>query len=59
MLEETSIRGRRARIPWACGHEATTRSQTLCLTGAWFSEVRRRAATQTDWRPRLGRGRPL
>src|SRR6266852_622465 len=22
MLEETSIRGRRARIPWACGHEA-------------------------------------
>src|SRR6266705_469679 len=28
MLEETSIRGRRARIPWACGHEAATRSQT-------------------------------
>src|SRR6266700_1194924 len=28
MLEETSIRERRARIPWACGHEAATRSQT-------------------------------
>src|SRR5437879_4763653 len=29
MLEETSIRGRRARIPWACGHEAETRSQNF------------------------------
>jgi len=49
MLEETCIRGRRARIPWACGHEAETRSQKLpCLTGAWFSEVRRRAAWKTD-----------
>ena len=27
MLEETSIRERRARIPWACGHEAEPRSQ--------------------------------
>ena len=27
MLEETCIRGRRARIPWACGHEAETRTQ--------------------------------
>ena len=29
MLEETCIRGRRARIPWACGHEAETRSQNF------------------------------
>src|SRR5712692_6814935 len=29
MLEETSIRGRRARIPWACGHEAVRQSQTF------------------------------
>jgi hypothetical protein len=29
MLEETSIRGRRARIPWACGHEAEQRTQTF------------------------------
>src|SRR5216684_4600856 len=29
MLEETSIRGRRAQIPWACGHEAETRTQTF------------------------------
>ena len=29
MLEETSIRGRRARIPWACGHEAETRTQNF------------------------------
>src|SRR5882672_178115 len=29
MLEETCIRGRRARIPWACGHEAETRTQNL------------------------------
>jgi hypothetical protein len=28
LLEETCIRGRRARIPWACGHEAETRTQT-------------------------------
>ncbi len=28
MLAETSIRGRRARIPRACGHEAETRTQT-------------------------------
>ena len=34
MLEETSIRGRRARIPWACGYEAAKKNQTLCLTGA-------------------------
>src|SRR6266852_3764424 len=29
MLEETSIRGRRARIPWACGHEAVRQTQTF------------------------------
>src|SRR6266436_8651692 len=29
MLAETSIRGRRARIPWACGHEAETTTQTF------------------------------
>src|SRR6266436_4351678 len=29
MLEETSIRGRRAQIPWACGHEAETRTQNF------------------------------
>ena len=29
MLEETCIRGRRARIPWACGHEAETRTQNF------------------------------
>ncbi len=29
MLEETCIRGRRARIPWAYGHEAETRSQNF------------------------------
>src|SRR6202035_4317197 len=29
MLEETSIRGRRARIPWPCGHEAETRTQNF------------------------------
>src|SRR6266436_3603262 len=29
MLEETSIRGRRARIHWACGHEAETRTQNF------------------------------
>src|SRR4029077_2387887 len=29
MLEETCIRGRRARIPWAFGHEAETRSQNF------------------------------
>jgi hypothetical protein len=29
MLEETCIRGRRARIPWACGHEAVTRTQNF------------------------------
>ena len=28
MLEDTCIRGRRARIPWACGHEAETRTKT-------------------------------
>jgi len=33
MLEETSIRGRRARIPWACGYEAAKKNQTFCLTG--------------------------
>jgi len=26
--EDTAIRGRRARIPWACGHEAATEPQT-------------------------------
>src|SRR5216684_233207 len=29
MLAETSIRGRRARIPWACGHEAESTTQTF------------------------------
>src|SRR5262249_51968805 len=29
MLEETSIRGRRARIPWACGYEAAKKNQTF------------------------------
>src|SRR5260370_21536900 len=29
MLAETSIRGPRARIPWACGHEAETTTQTF------------------------------
>src|SRR2546428_7994966 len=29
MLEETSIRGRRARIPWAYGHEAVIQTQTF------------------------------
>src|SRR5260370_7388127 len=33
MLEETSIRGRRARIPWACGHEAETRTQNFPAYG--------------------------
>src|SRR5216110_858935 len=32
-LEETSIRGRRARIPWACGHEAETRTQNFPAYG--------------------------
>jgi len=31
--EDTVIRGNRARIPWACGHEAATETQRLCLTG--------------------------
>src|SRR5712671_3641824 len=29
MHEETCIRGRRARIPWACGHEAEARTQNF------------------------------
>src|SRR5258708_22412940 len=33
MLEETSIRGRRARIPWAYGHEAETRTQNFPAYG--------------------------
>src|SRR5467141_742485 len=33
MLEETSIRGRRARIPWACGHEAETQTQNFPAYG--------------------------
>src|SRR6516225_5814607 len=33
MLEETSIRGRRARIPWACGYEAAKKHQTFCPNG--------------------------
>ena len=27
--EDTVIRGNRARIPWACGHEAETRTQNF------------------------------
>src|SRR5260370_1299722 len=33
-LEQTSMRGRRARTPWACGHEAETRAPPVCLTVA-------------------------
>jgi hypothetical protein len=29
LLEETCIRGRRARIPWACGYKSETRSQNF------------------------------
>src|SRR5690349_19649349 len=51
MLEETSIRGRRARIPWACGYEAAKNSQTFCLTGP---DSRKLCA----WQQRITEGRP-
>jgi len=58
VLAETCIREHRARIPWACGHEVATRSQTRCLTGAYISEVRRKARRKTEGRPQCNWGRP-
>jgi hypothetical protein len=59
MLEETSIRGCRARIPWACGHEAETRTQDftalrgLILGSAAPSRDENGRATPTGSEPPL------
>src|SRR5438477_1572452 len=58
MLQETRVRGTPGADPLGCRDEALTTCQTLWRTGAGFSEVRRRAATKTEWRSRCNRDRP-
>jgi hypothetical protein len=67
MYEETCIRGRRARIPWTCGHEAANNTQTLCLTTgpdsrklcAWPRRENRKAAPLSGTARYLFRFPPL
>ena len=53
MLEETSIRGRRARIPWACGTKLRKKTQTFCLTGPDSRKLCASPRRITEGRPSL------